>query len=157
MVLVSIYNTQDPELLLNGKTPLWLVPRDPDQLPPKKVEVSKARRVEAGVLLKVKGHHDRKTAQLLKGFQLCVERSILPPTEEDEYYLADLLNLEALTTTGLKLGRVEKLMENKAGGWILVIVDEDREFLVPFTDEYVPAVNLQAKTIEVEPVPGLLD
>src|SRR5215218_7944873 len=57
-------------------------------------------------LARIEGVADREAAARLTGTGLYVERAKLPPPEEDEFYLADLIGLSAETVTGEPLGRV---------------------------------------------------
>lgn len=61
---------------------------------------------------------DRDDAQSLKGVRLYVERSVLPAPEEDEFYLDDLVGLEAVDETGAPLGRVSAVYNFGAGDLI---------------------------------------
>ena len=64
-------------------------------------------------LVAVEGINDRDAAQRLTGTKLFVVREALPPTEEDEFYLTDLIGLAAVTEAGDALGVV------RAGwGWL---------------------------------------
>ena len=51
---------------------------------------------------------DREAAARLTGTGLYVERANLPPPEEDEFYLADLIGLPAETAAGELLGRIRR-------------------------------------------------
>ena len=47
------------------------------------------------VIARIEGVGDRNAAEALKGTHLHVPRSALPETEDEEYYLADLIGLRA--------------------------------------------------------------
>ena len=50
-----------------------------------------------GVLIAaISGIEDRDRAEALRGLRLYLPRSALPPTEEEEYYHADLIGLDAV-------------------------------------------------------------
>ena len=101
------------------------------------------------VAMRLRGITDRTSAEALNGVELYVDRSGLPPPEAGEFYLADLLGLEAVTADGAALGRV-RAVDNHGGGDILAIDAADgREILVPFTKVFVPAVDLGAGRVVV--------
>lgn len=76
---------------------------------------------------------DRTAAERLRGAELTVARSELPPLEEGEYYHADLLDLPCESDAGEPLGRVAAV-ENFGAGDILEIERPDgRRFMVPIT------------------------
>lgn len=81
---------------------------------------------------------DRNAAEALRGTELTVPRSALPPLEEGEYYHADLIGLPAESTSGEALGRCVAV-ENYGAGDILEVERPDgRRFMVPMRKEAVP-------------------
>ena len=84
---------------------------------------------------------DRTAAEALRGAELTVARSALPPLEEGEYYHADLVGLAAVSDDGQELGTVVAV-ENFGAGDILEIERPDgKRFMVPMTAEAVPEWN----------------
>ncbi len=81
---------------------------------------------------------DRNAAEALRGTELTVARSALPPLAEGEYYHADLLGLPVETPDGAPVGRVV-LVENFGAGDVLEIEKPDgKRFMVPMRPEAVP-------------------
>ncbi len=81
---------------------------------------------------------DRNAAEALRGTELTVPRSALPPLGEGEYYHADLIGLDAVADDGAVLGRVV-LVENFGAGDVIEIERPDgRRFMVPMRPEAVP-------------------
>ncbi len=60
--------------------------------------------LKGGDIAAIEGVADRDAAQRLTGTRLYVERDRLPPPDEDEFYLADLVGLDAVTPEGGPLG-----------------------------------------------------
>ena len=97
-----------------------------------------------------KGELIAKTAPLLvkeaidalRGLELYVDRNQLPPPDEDEFYLTDLIGLRAEMPEGEVLGMV-KSVQNFGAGDILEIQPEVGEaFYLPFTRDAVPEVRI---------------
>ena len=115
----------------------------------------KARRRQFRLTLKgpdlvaVEGVADRDAAQRLTGTKLFVAREALPPTDEEEFYLADLIGLRAVTEAGEALGTV-RAVEDHGGGSFLVI-EGASEMLLPFTRQIVPVVDLASGRLVVVP------
>ena len=81
---------------------------------------------------------DRNAAEALRGTQLTVPRSALPPLDEGEYYHADLIGLAAVSDAGEPLGTVIAV-ENFGAGDILEIERPDgKRFMVPMRADAVP-------------------
>lgn len=81
---------------------------------------------------------DRTAAEKLRGTELSVPRSALPPLEEGEYYHADLIGLAAVSKAGEAIGTVVTV-ENFGAGDVLEIERPDgKRFMVPMRPEAVP-------------------
>jgi len=84
---------------------------------------------------------DRNAAERLRGLELTVPRSALPPLEEGEYYHADLLGLPCVSTGGEALGIVVAIDNFGAGDVIEVERPDTKRFMVPMRAEAVPDWN----------------
>ncbi len=81
---------------------------------------------------------DRNAAEAMRGTQLTVARSALPPLAEGEYYHADLIELPAVSTDGEALGAIVAV-ENFGAGDVLEIERPDgKRFMVPMRPDAVP-------------------
>lgn len=90
-----------------------------------------ARMGSNGPIARFEGIDDRNAAEALRGTELTVPRSALPPLGPGEYYHADLVGLPAETPDGEVLGSVVAV-ENFGAGDILEIERTDGErFMVP--------------------------
>jgi 16S rRNA processing protein RimM len=81
---------------------------------------------------------DRTAAEKLRGTELTVPRSALPPLEKGEYYHADLIGLPAISTTGEALGTVAAIENFGAGDVIEIERPTGKRFMVPMTEAAVP-------------------
>lgn len=109
----------------------------------------------AGVdIVEVAGVADRDAAARLTGTRLYVERERLPPAEDDEFYLTDLVGLLAAGVDGAALGRVLSVEDHGAGPYLVLSGPPER--LVPFTRAAVPVVDLAGGRLTVE-LPAELD
>lgn len=96
-----------------------------------------------GVVARIEGVGDRSAAEALRGAELWIDRARLPAADADEFYHADLIGLAAVSPTGAVVGRVVGV-ENYGAGDLLDIRLEGtgRTELVPFTDAFVPEVDV---------------
>ena len=85
---------------------------------------------------------DRNTAEALKGTELFVDRAQLPPAEEDEFYHADLIGLEARDSQGRVLGKVSALHNFGASDVIELARDDGDSVHLAFTRETVPVIKI---------------
>ncbi|WP_227651399.1 ribosome maturation factor RimM, partial [Klebsiella pneumoniae] len=66
--------------------------------------------------MRFRGVNDRNMAEALNGTTLFIDRSQLPEElEEDEFYYADLIGLDAIDTAGNPYGKVSAMF-NFGGG-----------------------------------------
>ncbi len=81
---------------------------------------------------------DRTAAERLRGTALTVPRSALPPLADGEYYHADLIGLEAVSTDGEALGTCIAVDNFGAGDVIEIKRPDGKRFMVPMRPEAVP-------------------
>ncbi len=87
---------------------------------------------------------DRTAVERLVNTKLFVDRDRLPAAEEDEFYLADLVGLAAVSPEGQSLGPVAAVHDYGAG----VSLEIGRHF-VPFNRACVPVVDIAGGRIVV--------
>jgi 16S rRNA processing protein RimM len=80
-----------------------------------------------------------------RGSALEVPRSSLPPTGEDEYYVADLVGLEVVEEEGRTLGVVRDVVNYAAND----VLELDSGLLLPLVEDCVRQVDLDAGRIVV--------
>lgn len=108
-------------------------------------------RVPGGVVARTARIADRDAAQALRGQELFVPRSRLPAPAEDEFYLEDLVGLEAADRDGRPIGRVVAVQDHGAGEILELRTLDGRPLDLPFTRAVVPVVDLAAGRLTVVP------
>lgn len=89
----------------------------------------------------------------LKGTRLFVPRSRLPETEEDEFYIDDLVGLDVFAGGDAAIGRVKAVLNHGAGDLIEVQRKSGgKPVLVPFTLQDVPLVDLERGRLVVSDI-----
>jgi 16S rRNA processing protein RimM len=109
------------------------------------------------LVVRFTGIDTRNAAEALNGTELFVPRERLGKTEADEYFHADLIGLDAVTTAGKPLGTVVRVENYGAGDLLEIAPRRGDTLLVPFTRAIVPEVDLAGGRVVIEPPPGLLD
>ena len=93
----------------------------------------------------------RDEAEAMKGVQLYAERSRLPTLEEDEYYYADLIGLDALDVGGNKLGKVKAVLNHGASDLLEILGPGMKApLLLPFTKAVVPTIDIAGRRIIID-------
>ena len=93
----------------------------------------------------------------LRGALIEIDEDALPDLPEGEYYVHDLIGLEVVTTDGRELGRLGDVLRTGSNDVYVVRKRGERDVLVPALDGVVLDVDLEARRMTIEPVPGLLD
>ena len=125
--------------------PVWWLGKDGDW---REYPVEKAEAHSKAVVAKLKGFNDREAALLLKGYQVAVPRDQLPKTAINEYYWTDLIGLDVVNTEGIHLGTVKSLLETGAND--VLVLEGERERLVPFIPQAVLDVDVEKRVIRVD-------
>jgi 16S rRNA processing protein RimM len=113
-------------------------------------EARVVRVADKGVVARIAGVSDRNAAEALAGTDLYVARDRLPEPEPGAYYHADLIGLAALDPAGAPIGTVISVQNYGAGDLLEIRISGSRRTeLVAFTDAFVPAVDLGARTVTV--------
>lgn len=104
--------------------------------------VTKAREHKGGLLVFAEQAPDRTAAEKLNGLKLYVDRADLPDTDEEEFYITDLIGLKVFDTAGAEIGKVANVDNFGAGDLLDVKPLEGPSFYVPFTTDHVPDVQI---------------
>ena len=95
-------------------------------------------------------------AELWRGRYLLAPFSELPPLEQDQVYLHDLVGMRAVSTTGKELGQVTTFYELPQG-IVLDVKTAKGSVLIPYSPESVIRTDLARRTIVFNQKSGLLD
>jgi 16S rRNA processing protein RimM len=106
-------------------------------------------------VLLFEGVASREAAEALRGRELLVDSSYLPPLDEGSYYLHDLIGCRIEDSGGTRLGTVTGVVPG-APGW-LEIDDEGRNALIPMVRTFLREVDLEAQRIVIDPPAGLIE
>jgi 16S rRNA processing protein RimM len=85
---------------------------------------------------------DRNAAEALRGTELFVARDALPPPDEEEFYHADLIGLEARDSEGRMLGKVAAVHNFGASDVIELLRSDGDQVHLAFTRETVPHIHI---------------
>jgi len=147
---VKVYSFTDPiDNVLDYQN--WTLKRDGEV---KKVELASGRLQGKVLVAKLKGLDDREVARTFAGFDICVPRALLPDLDDGEYYWHQLEGLKVIDLQGQLLGRLDHLLETGSNDVMVVKACagslDDRERLLPYTDQCVLSIDLVAGEMRVD-------
>lgn len=141
----------DAAALLHAKT-WWL-----DKPEMRDVDRMEVKLHGEDVVAQLVGVADRNAAEALKGATVRIARKYFPALSKNEYYWIDLIGLPVMNLQNVQLGIVRDLMDNGAHPILRVAAAEvaenelhKHERLIPFVDQFVIEVDLQARKILVD-------
>ena len=95
-------------------------------------------------------------AAALRGAVVMVAASALAPATAREFYYFQAVGCEIVTTTGLSVGIIEEVFSNGAND-VWVVRQRSAEYLVPVIEDVVKDIDLAARRVIIEALPGLLE
>lgn len=117
------------------------------------VEKLEAKLQGDAVVARIMGIATRDAAENLKGHVIQIQRSHFPVLSNNEYYWTDLIGMNVVNLQGEHLGVVEELIDNGAHPILRVVKateDDQREYLIPFVEKFVPVVDQKGHSIKVD-------
>ncbi|MGZ4844507.1 MAG: ribosome maturation factor RimM [Candidatus Angelobacter sp.] len=107
------------------------------------------------VVLKFAGVDSISDAETLVGSEIQVPRSERAALGSDEFYVSDLAGC-TVTDSGREIGRI-KDVQFGSGEAPLLVIEGEKEYLVPFAAAYIEKIALEQKRLEMKLPEGLLE
>ncbi|WP_406506386.1 ribosome maturation factor RimM [Streptomyces sp. NBC_00212] len=145
--------TDEPELRLG---PGAVLTTDPASAGPLTIETG---RVHSGrLLLRFEGVRDRNGAEALRNTLLIADVDPAElPEEPDEYYDHQLMDLDVVLTDGTEIGRITEITHLPSQDLFIVERPDGTEVMIPFVEQIVTEIDLEAQRAVIDPPPGLID
>lgn len=142
---------QDLPVIYTGRSAAAAVPHD--------LESVRFQPTKRGIIIiaKLRGINSREAAESMRKASVFAREADLPPLEEDEFFVHDLIGLAVVTHTDDPVGTVDDVIEGPAQS-ILVVARKGRgSVMIPAVEEFVEDIDLDAQRIVIRPIEGLLD
>ncbi len=115
----------------------------------REISGAKARAGGKGLIGTLPGIEDRDAADALRGAELYVPRSALPPPRDGEFYWIDLEGLRVENLEGVDFGRAAFVFSNGAND--VLLVRGDRERMIPWVrPDFVRELDFEGGRIVVD-------
>lgn len=132
------------------------------------LEISQVKFFKNLAILKFKGIDNINDVEKYKGRGLYVTRENAVKCEKDEYFIADLIGITVETDQKEPLGELTDVIQTGANDVYVVRIAKDspyvdrvagkkKELLLPAIRECIYKVDMQAGTMQVHLMPGLLE
>ena len=107
------------------------------------------------MLMAFEGVGDRTAAEALRGLTLVVPKSYLPALPEGEFWPHELEGCSVVTESGRALGAIVDVIANPANDLWVAVDEAGTETLVPAIHQVVVKVDVAARRVVVQDIPGL--
>ncbi len=121
------------------------------------LEIKSVKFFKQFVILGFRGIDNINDIEQYKKATLWVERKDAIPLEENEYYIADLIDLEVVTEEGESLGIISDVMQTGANDVYVVATPDEKELLIPAIKSCILKVDFEANKMTVHLLDGLRD
>ncbi len=105
------------------------------------VESTSFQRRNEGLIAQFNDCADRSAAERLTNLELGIRREQLPELASGEFYWIDLIGLDVVNLNNVKLGEVNRVIENGASS-VLDIEGQDVRYLIPLVKPILDSVCL---------------
>ncbi|MDD3204824.1 MAG: ribosome maturation factor RimM [Lachnospiraceae bacterium] len=109
------------------------------------------------VILKFKGIDDINDIERYSKRSLYVTRENAVPLGENEYFIADLIDLTVIDEAEKEFGVLKDVIQTGANDVYVITMTDEREVLVPAIKECILDVNLEKRVMKIHLLEGLLD
>lgn len=130
--------------------------RSPDGALTREYRLLEVKNHGGAFIIRLDGYDDINQVASLVGSELCLRRTQFPEPDDDEYYWCDLIGLTVVTAEGVTLGTLAEIFETGSND-IYVVRNGTQEYLLPAIAPVISSIDLDAGTMTVTPLDGLLD
>ena len=123
-----------------------------EQLP---LEIAQVRFAKNLVIVKFKGIDNINDIERYKGKSLYVTREHAEKLEKDEYFIADLIDLRAVSDEGEDLGILYDVLQTGANDVYVLRKEGQADLLVPAIRDCIRSVDIEGGIITVHLLDGL--
>lgn len=120
------------------------------------MEIENVKFFKQYAILKFKGYDSINDMEKYKGAKLYVTRDNAVRLKKDEYFVADLIDMEVVTEEGELFGMLKDVMPTGANDVYVVERSDGSEVLLPAIRECVLKVDTKQRQITVHIMDGLL-
>ena len=119
------------------------------------LEIDRVRYQKNMAVIKFTGTDDRNAAEALRDRYLTIDKKDLRQLDEDEYFIFDLIGLQAQKEDGTFLGTVSDVIQNTAQDLYEITAENGRKYLIPAVREFVTDIDINHGIMRIKPIEGL--
>ncbi len=121
-----------------------------------KLEVEQVKFFKQFVILKFRGYDDINDVEKWKKKPLKVYRDQAVALKKNEYYIADLIDMEVDLEDGTHFGTLKDVMQTGANDVYVIETTDGKEVLLPAIKQCILSVDVEKGRMTVYVMPGLM-
>ena len=119
------------------------------------LDIERVKYFNQYVILKFKDVDNINDIEPYKGKSLYVTREFAVPLKENEYYIADLIDMEVYLENGEYFGTLMDVMETGANDVYVVHIESGKEVLIPAIKDCIKKVDVENGKMVIHLLKGL--
>ena len=123
----------------------------------KNLEITGVKFFKQFVILKFKGIDNINDIEKYKGKSLYVTRENAVRLKKDEYFIADLVDMQVFLEDGTPFGVLTDVMKTGANDVYCIQTQEHGEVLIPVIGECILDVDVEGQKMTIHLMPGLVE
>lgn len=123
----------------------------------KNLEITGVKFFKQFVILKFKGIDNINDIEKYKGKSLYVTRENAVRLKKDEYFIADLVDMQVVLEDGTPFGVLTDVMKTGANDVYCIQTQEHGEVLIPAIGECILDVDVEGQKMTIHLMPGLVE
>lgn len=146
-----LYNPED-SVLSKGMS-VVLVPSSENSSLDPKGELYEISNIQIGhkSILYLKGVDDRNSVEEIIPFKIFLSRDKFPALEQGEFYLSDLIGVEAFNEAGKRVGEIVSMYDNGAQSVVVIETKNKDEIELPLVDSFFVEIDIENNKVIIRP------
>ena len=108
------------------------------------------------IILALEGLSDRSAADAFRNRTVYAGVDDLPPLEEGEYFISDLVGLSVNTEDGTLIGTIRDVLDLPTQKLLVLHRENADDAMIPLVPEFVTDIDIGAGRVIVRPIEGLI-
>ncbi|WP_274361508.1 ribosome maturation factor RimM [Paenibacillus thermotolerans] len=121
------------------------------------VTVTSARDQKNLYIVKFEQFHNINEVEKYKGWSLKVSADKKAELSKDEFYFHDIIGCEVVTEEGETVGTITEILRPGANDVWVVSRDKQKPAYLPYIEDVVRSVDIEAKKVTIRVMEGLLE
>jgi len=128
----------------------------PDSEKSIKLTIASHRKHKNFELLTFEHHPNMVDVEKYRDGMFKVSEKHLSELEDGEFYYHEIIGCTVVTTEGLDIGKVTDILETGAKDVWTITPEKGKPHYIPYIEEFVKEIDIDAKRIIIQPIEGLL-